>query len=232
MAHFSNHHTYSRQHIYSGGKSIHKHTNCVNVKYTYRQPKGGIVDEVQTVQEQKILIQEAQNIFPGCISSTPSPPSHSIVVVKNFNPLISSDDIKRDIEEKYQISCKICRYCSYKNKEPLPIISIKTDKNNSELFLKEEILLFNHTFLCEAYKQPIICCFHCQKFGHKSHICQSQNICANCDRPVSSYNQPYSNSPNCANRCRNQRSSSNICPVFKSLSSVIAYSYKNENPTT
>ena len=104
-------------------------------------PKGGIVAEVQTVEVQKILIQEAQNIFPGCISSTLSSPYYSIVVVKNFNPLISSEDIKRDIEEKYQTSCKIRSYHSYKNKKPLPIISIRTDKNNSELFLKEEILL-------------------------------------------------------------------------------------------
>ena len=41
------------------------------------------------------------------------------------------------------------------------------------------------------YKQPIIFCFHCQKFGHKSNIYQLQNICANCGRPVSSHNQPH-----------------------------------------
>ena len=87
--------------------------HCVNIKYTYPLPKGGIVAEVQTVEEQKILIQEAQNTFPGCISSTPSPPCYSIVVVKNFNPLISSDNIKRDIEEKYKTSCKIHRYHSH-----------------------------------------------------------------------------------------------------------------------
>ena len=121
---------------------IHKRTNCVKIKYTYRLPKGGIIAEVQTVKEQKILIQKAQNVFPGCNSPTPSSPYYSIVVVKNFN-LILSDGIKRHIVEKYQISCKICRYHSYKSKKPLPIISIKTDKNNSELFLKKGILLFN-----------------------------------------------------------------------------------------
>ena len=86
--------------------------------------------------------------------------------------------------------------------------------------------------MCEAYKQPIIRCFHCQRFGHKSNICQSQNICANCGRPVSSHNQPCSINPSCDNCGGNHRSSSNVCPVFKSLSSVIAYSYRNENPTT
>lgn len=97
-------------------------------------------------------VQEAQNIFPS---------------YKNINPLISSNNIKRNIEEKYQISWKIQRYHSYKNKKPFPIISIETEKINSKLFLKEGILLFNQKFLCEACKQPIICCFHCQKFGHK-----------------------------------------------------------------
>ena len=130
------------------------------------------------------MIQEAQNIFPGCISSTPSSSYYSIVVVKNFNPLISSDNIKRDIEEKYQTSSEIHRYHSYKNKKPLPIINIKTDKNNSELFLKEGIPFSNQKFLCEAYKQPIIQCFHCQSLD-ANPTSVSQNICANCGRPVS-----------------------------------------------
>ena len=109
-------------------KHIHKCTSCVNIKYTYRLPRSGIAPEVQTVEEQKILIQEAQNIFPGCISSVLSSLYYCIVVVKTFNPPISSEDIKIDIEEKYWISCKIRRYHSYKNVKHFPTISIKLTK--------------------------------------------------------------------------------------------------------
>ena len=86
--------------------------------------------------------------------------------------------------------------------------------------------------MCEAYKEPIICCFHCQKYGQKSNICQSQRFCANYGRPVSLPNESSSNNQNCANCGGNYRSSLNVCPVFKTLSSVIAYSYRNKNPGT
>ena len=59
----------------------------------------------------------------------------------------------------------------------------------------------------------------------------SHKILVQTGRPVRSHNQPCSNNPSCAN-CGGNHRSSNVCPVFKSLSSVIAYSYRNENPTS
>ena len=131
---------------------------------------------------------------------------------------MSTEDIKEYFKRTYQTSCSVCRFHSNSNKKPLPIISIKTNKTLTQTFSEKGVHIFDKGHLCEAYKQPVTCCFNCQRFGHRANNCLLESTCENCGK--SSHNHHG-----------NQKSSSNNYPTFITLSKNIAF-YKNENTST
>ena len=132
--------------------------------------------EVKSKEQKQILISKANIIFPGCTAKTPSSPFESLIIVKHFNSLISTEDTKKDFKRTYQTSCSLCRFHSNSNKKPLPIISIKTNKTLTQT-------------LIEAYKQPVVCCFNCQRFGHWINNCLLESAFENCGKPL--HNHPH-----------------------------------------
>ena len=96
--------------------------------------------------EKQVLINKTNIIFSGCIAKTPSSPFESPVVVKNFNFLMSIEDIKKGFIGTYQKICSVYRFHSNSSKKLLPIISIRT-KNYYKRFctyLIEEVFV-KHT---------------------------------------------------------------------------------------
>ena len=87
--------------------------------------------------------------------------NQSITVVKIINPRISSEDIEKEIKNNYKINCQVRQYHSNITKYPFPIISIKTNPIQTEIFLKEGIHIFDKHYPCEVYNLPIIRCFNC-----------------------------------------------------------------------
>ena len=59
------------------------------------------------------------------------------MIIKNFNSLISTEDIKEDFKRVYQISGSVCKFHSNSNKKPLLIISIKTNKTLTQELLEK-----------------------------------------------------------------------------------------------
>ena len=76
--------------------------------------------------------------------------------------LKETDDIKEDFKRTYQTSCSVRRFHSDSNEKPLPTISIKTNKTLTHTLLEKGVYIFSKRHLCEAYKQPVVCCFNCK----------------------------------------------------------------------
>ena len=152
------------------------------------------------------------------------------MIVKNFNSLISTVDVKEDFKRTYQTSCNVCRFQSNSNKKPLPIISIKTNKTLTQI-LKKGVHIFNKKHPCETSKQPVVCCINCQRFGHRANNWSWESACENCGKP--SQNHPCRGTSVCVNCQGNHKSSSSTCPTFITFSKNTAFSYKNnENSST
>ena len=145
--------------------------------------------------------------------------------------MISTEERKEDFKRTYQTSCSVCRFHSNSNKKPLPIISIKINKTLTQTLLEKGVHIFNKRHLCEAYKQPVVGCLNCQRFGHRANNCLLESTCQNCGKP--SHNHPCRDNSICVNCQGNHGPSSNTCPTFITLSKNIAFSYKNnENSVT
>ena len=78
----------------------------------------------------------------------PSSPFKSLMIIKNFNSLISTEDIKEDFKRVYQISGSVCKFHSNSNKKPLLIISIKTNKTLTQKLLEKGVHIFDKKHLC------------------------------------------------------------------------------------
>ena len=101
----------------------------------------------------------------------------------------------------------------------------------TQTLLKEGVNIFDKRHLCEAYKQPVVCCFNYQRFCHRANNCLLESACENCGKP--SHNRPRRDISNCVNCHGNHKFSSNTCPTFITLSKNIDFSYKNnENSST
>ena len=151
-------------------------------------------------------------------------------MVKNFNSLISTEDIKDYFKRTCQTSCSVRRFHSDSNKKPLPIISVKTNKTLTQTLLEKAVHIFDKRHLCEAYKQPVARCFSCQRFGHRANNSLLESTCENCGKP--SNNHPCRDTPICVNCQGNHKPSSNTCPTFITVSKNIAFSYKNKENTS
>ena len=138
----------------------------IKIRYTYRLSKDGLVIDAQSQRDIDIISEKSQQIFPGCILNRPRENNQSITVVQNINSRISSEDFEEEIKNKYNINCQIRRYHSNITKYPFPIVSIKTNPIQKEIFLKEGIHIFDKHYPCEVFKPPLINCFNCQRFGH------------------------------------------------------------------
>ena len=126
---------------------IYKYTdNQIHIKYTWWNmwnTKGGICVEVKSEEQKQLLISKANIIFPDCIAKTPSSPFESLLIIKNFNSLISTEDIKEDFKRTYQTSCKVWRFHSNSNKKPIPISSIKTNNTLTQTLLEKGVHIFD-----------------------------------------------------------------------------------------
>ena len=43
--------------------------------------------------------------------------------------------------------------------------------------------IFSKRHLFETYKQPVVCCFNCQRFGHRANNCLLESTCENSGKP-------------------------------------------------
>ena len=50
--------------------------------------------EVKLEEQKQLLISKANIIFPGYIAKTPSSPFESLIIIKKFDSLNSTEDIK------------------------------------------------------------------------------------------------------------------------------------------
>ena len=124
----------------------------IKIRYTYRLLKGGLVIDAQSQRDIDIISEKSQQIFPGCILNRPRENNQSITVVQNINSRISSEDLEKEIKNNYKINCQVRQYHSNITKYPFPIVSIKTNPIQKEIFLKEGIHIFDKHYPCEVYK--------------------------------------------------------------------------------
>ena len=113
-------------------KYLYKYTdNQIHLKYIYKLLKGGICVEVKSEEQKQLLISKFNITFLGFIAKTLSTPFEFLLIVKNFNSLISTENIKEGFKRAYQTICCVCRFYSNSNKMALSIINIKTSKTLS-----------------------------------------------------------------------------------------------------
>ena len=71
---------------------IYKYTdNQIHIKYTYRILKVSICVEVKSEEQKQLLTSKANITFPDCIAKTPSSRFEFLIIIKNFNSLISTE---------------------------------------------------------------------------------------------------------------------------------------------
>ena len=202
--------------IYKTKETLKKHRQNIRFKYQNQiyisLPKGGLVISTPSQRDIDIISEKSQQIFPGCILNQPKENNQSITVVQNINSRISSEDVEEEIKNKYNINCQIRRYHSNITKYPFPIVSIKTNPIQTEIYLKEGIHIFDKHYPCEVYKPPLISCFNCQRFGHIALYCNSSSSCINCAHP--SHGGLCQNPLNCINCQGPHKASSTQCPKF------------------
>ena len=113
-------------------KYLYKYTdNQIHLKYIYKLLKGGICVEVKSEEQKQLLISKFNITFPGFIAKILSTPFEFLLIVKNFNSLISTENIKEGFKRAYQTICCVCIFYSKSNKMALSIINIKTSKTLS-----------------------------------------------------------------------------------------------------
>ena len=103
--------------------------------------------EFKLEEQKQLLISKANIIFPGCIAKTISSPFESLIIIKNFNSLISTEDIKEDLKRTYQTSFGVHRFHSNSNKKPLPTISVTTNKTLTQTLLEKGVHIFENISL-------------------------------------------------------------------------------------
>ena len=175
---------------------IYKYTdNQIHIKYIYKLLKGGICVEVKSEEQKQLLISKFNITVPGFIAKTLSTSFEFLLIVKNFNSLISTENIKEGFKRTYQKICCVCRFYSNSDKMALPIINIKTNKTLSQTLLKESVLTYDKRHFCESCKQPVVCCFNCQRFGRRINNCLLRGTWENCGKPLN--NHPCRDTSNC-----------------------------------
>jgi hypothetical protein len=190
----------------------------IGIKSTKFASKGGLVVECQTPEECDTLSEEITKNITGLNVERPTK-KRPTIIVRNINPNISEKELLDCIlENNKEISDYLMSSKSDINNEIKLRFKFRkqttkmSDKYCLEIspILRKTIMKSKTLFICWELcpvedSLPIVRCFKCNGFGHKSNQCKSSDeICGHC------------NGGHKTSECQSDKSRSHCCNCEKS----------------
>ena len=166
---------------------------------------------IQTLGNTPVKAQKSIQKIRGVISGVPSEMSEEDILGElKRQKVVDVKRIKRKQQKKDEASVNTSEWI------PTRSVIISFDNN----ILPEEVALCYQKFKVREYIPPVIRCYKCQRYGHVSHQCRSQNRCVRCSGPHTFEECTQKDVHKCANCGKNHSAAYNGCVEAKKAKEV------------
>lgn len=102
------------------------------------------------------------------------------VILRGIPEPVSSEDIKDELEANGFLPIRVHRLTRFKDKHPLPLVSVVLPRDQKHIFQLESLLYVKITVETQRKRPGMSQCHRCQLFGHSQNYCTAPPRCVKC----------------------------------------------------